>query len=162
MLVGLPGSGKSAWAKEHPGQYEIACGDDYLHEFAKKEGTGFSETWDKHHEKISKLLKKKVRQLIRAGKPFIWDQVNMSRDHRQYAYNLLAPTHEVVFVCFMVPFDVCMQRNLERAKDSIHFIDKERMNMIAQTATFPAKNEPHGRIIKILHPAWKINLQKEW
>ncbi len=159
VMVGLPGSGKTTWIQDNLGQYDIACSDDFVKERAQKEGITYAEALKKHHKTTSAMMKERVAALIAARKPFIWDQVNLFRKERQAIYKLLSPTHKVVFVCFLVPFDICMKRNLERGNKTGQLISENRMKLLARKATFPNKEEPCDRIIHVTHPDWKVRPQ---
>ena len=155
VLVGMPGSGKSTWARHHPKHYEIASSDDFIKERAKKEGKTYSEVFEKYSSQARSAMKARVEGLIVARKPFIWDQTNLMKRERAGIYKLLHKTHKVVFVVFLVPLDVCRKNNEARGKETGQFIEESHFMKLAQAATFPDESEPHDRIVRIIHPAWE-------
>lgn len=155
VLVGLPGSGKSTWARRHPENYDIASTDDLILDFARTSGRSYEECFGEFYPRAVAMMKDKVEDFIRERKPFIWDQTNLSREERSAIYRLLQPTHRVVFVAFLVPLDVCLERNRKRKADRGQSISEDRIRMLAETATFPDDTEPFDRIVRFAHPQWK-------
>lgn len=154
VLVGMPGSGKSMWARNHPEKYEIAASDNFIRDYANREGKTYTEVFDKFQPMATKLMKEKVEGLIAARKPFIWDQTNLTKRERAGIYKLLHKTHRVIFVAFLVPLAVCRDRNDARGREEGQRIADGRMDFLAESATFPDESEPHDRIVRIIHPAW--------
>lgn len=154
VLVGMPGSGKSTWARLHPKGYEIASTDSFIKEFAEKEGRGYAEVFDEFSPRARGMMKEKVEGLIAARTPFIWDQTNLTKQERAAIYKILHETHKVVFVAFLVPLEICQKNHTVRGKKNGQRIAEDRFMKLARIATFPDKSEPHDRIMRIIHPAW--------
>lgn len=158
VLVGLPGSGKSTWAKNHPARLPIASGDVFIEEFARKDGITYAEAFKKYYKKSVALMKKRVGELVDAGGPFIWDQTNLERKERDGIYGRLHKTHEVVFVCFLVPLDVCLAQHKKRqakGRDGGNVVDEKRIRYLAGLTEFPVKGDKCDKIVNIIHPEWK-------
>lgn len=154
VLVGMPGSGKSMWAFNHPDKYEVASSDAFIKDYAKKTGKSYTDVFDLYQPQATLLMKQKVEGLIAAGESFIWDQTNLTKKERAGIYKLLHKTHMVIFVAFLVPLAVCRGRNDERGRAEGQRIADSRMDFLAKSATFPDESEPHDRIVRIIHPAW--------
>lgn len=154
VLVGMPGSGKSLWALNHPGKYDIASSDAFIKDYAKKEGRPYTEVFNQYQTVATKMMKEKVERLIAAGAPFIWDQTNLTKPERAGIYKLLHKTHRVIFVAFLVPLAVCRERNDARGRAEGQRISDGHMDFLAKSASFPDETEPHDRIVRIIHPAW--------
>ena len=154
VLVGMPGSGKSTWARLHPKHYEITSTDAHIKEFAEKNGRTYAEVFEEYSPQARALMKEKVEGLIAAGTPFIWDQTNLTKQERAAIYKLLHKTHRVVFVAFLVPLEICRKNHHARGVKSGQRIAEERFTKLANIATFPDKDEPHDRIMRIIHPEW--------
>lgn len=154
VLVGLPGSGKSTWARNHPRRLAIASSDHYIRQIAVSEGLAYKEAFEQHNKKSFFLMKERVKSLVRDGKSFIWDQVNLTRKKRASIYGLLHRTHRVVFVVFLTPPEICWQRNLERNEREGQGIDRQRFEMLVKLLTVPDETEPHDRIIRVGHATW--------
>jgi len=155
VLVGMPGSGKSMWARHHPKRYEIASSDEFIREYAAAQGRDYTEVFREFSPRALVMMKEKVERLIAEGKPFIWDQTNLTKKERAGIYRLLHKTHRVVFVAFLVPAGVCRTRNKKRGDEKGQRIERDHFMKLAQAATFPSEDEPHDRIVRIIHPAWK-------
>lgn len=155
VLVGMPGSGKSTWAHRHPERYPVASSDEFVKAYAEKVGKTYAEVIAQYSPQAAKLMKARVEGLVAEGKPFIWDQTNLTKRERAAIYNILHKTHRVVFVAFLVPLDVCRARHADRGAKAGQRLTEERFMMLARVATFPSEDEPHDRIVRIIHPEWK-------
>ncbi len=162
VLVGLPGSGKSTWAMGHPKKLPIASTDSFLEEFARKEKLSYAEAFKKYYTKTIPMMKKRVGELVADNKPFIWDQTNLTYAERDRIYGILNKTHEVIFVCFLVPLDVCLRNYMKRQKerDGGDVVDEKRIRQLAKETRFPRKGDKCDKIVNIIHPEWKKQEQK--
>ncbi len=154
VLVGLPGSGKSTWAAKHPRKLPIASTDYFIEEYAAKNKISYAKAFKKHSLDAQKKMKAQVANLINEKKDFIWDQTNLSKKERDAIYKILTPTHEVHFVCFFVPLDICIKRFKQRDRDGGEMIDEKYIRKLAKTADFPQKGDKCELIVKYTHPKW--------
>jgi predicted kinase len=158
VMVGLPGSGKSTWAKGHPAQFPIASTDKYIEAFAAEKKTSYAKAFKKHYKTAIKQMKAEVDGYIKARQPFIWDQTNLDQSERDAIYKLLSPTHEIHFVCMIIPLEVCIfQHNLRKTRggrDGGDVVDEKRIIELAKTATFPVKGDAADQIVRIIHLKW--------
>lgn len=157
VLVGLPGSGKSTWAKTHPRRFEIASTDKYIEDFAREKNITYAQAFKKYFRKSQKLMKAQVERIKKEPRPFIWDQTNLTLKERDAIYKTLHKTHEVIFVCFLVPLDVCIAnyRKRQKTRDGGDVVDENRICALAKTTIFPKKGDKCEKIMQIIHPEWK-------
>jgi len=157
VLVGLPGSGKSSWAAEHPDKLPIASTDAFIEKFAKKKKISYAEAFENQYENAVKDIKKQVGKFIKKSTPFIWDQINLKREERAAIHGYLDATHRVVYVTFLVPLSECLSRHGARARDGGNIIDEGRIRKLAQITTFPEPGaEPFYKLIALRHPDWSV------
>lgn len=156
VLVGLPGSGKSTWALQHPRQLPIASTDQFIEDHAEQKGINYAQAFKEFYLTSCRLMKDRVDQFIKEKTSFIWDQINLHKKEREGIYDLLHPTHDVVFVCFMTPLETCLIRHAQRSRDAKGVVDEERIRLIARNASFPDASERCEGIIVVgeeLRPA---------
>ncbi len=154
VLVGLPGSGKSTWARNHPAKLAIASTDAFIEGYAQKKKITYGEAFPIHYKTAMKKMKAQVEALKKKKTPFIWDQTNLTKIERDAIYKILHATHDVIFVCFMVPLDVCLKQFRRRERDGGNAVDEKKILELARVAVFPKKGEPCDRIIRIVHKRW--------
>ncbi len=163
VLVGLPGSGKSTWARNHPQKPPIASTDSFIEDFARKNNISYAEAFKKHYKQATKLLKNKVKELTEQKTNFIWDQTNLTRKERDKIYGILHKTHDVVFICFLVPLNICLERHEKRQKserDGGDVVDAERIKELARMTVFPQKGDLCDKVVNIVHPEWNKGTEK--
>jgi predicted kinase len=157
-MVGLPGSGKSTWAKGHPGKFPIASTDAFIEEYAVEKKIPYGKAFKKYYKTAVKKMKAQVDGYIKNKTAFIWDQTNLQHSERDAIYDLLSPTHSVHFVCMIIPLEICIfQHTLRRVRggrDGGDVVDERRIIELAKTATFPVKGDKADKIVRIIHPKW--------
>ncbi len=150
VLVGLPGSGKSTWAKKGPkAPLPIASTDKFIEQYAKENTLPYDKAFKKHYKKATQMMKEQVAGLREKAAPFIWDQVNLTPKERAAIYKLLHDTHRIVFVCFDTPLEECLTRHAKRDRDGGEAVDEKRIKKLASTMSLPDKSEPHDKIVII-------------
>ncbi len=154
VLVGVPCSGKTYWAQNHPEKFEIASTDAYIERVAVEQSESYGDVFADAFPLAQRKMKEQVRGLIEARKPFIWDQINISRKEREGIYRLLHPTHKVTYVCFLVPIGICLERFEKRGRDGGNAVNPQRIINLAKKTAFPDKTEPHDEIVRLVHPKW--------
>lgn len=150
VLVGLPGSGKSTWAKNHPEKLPVASTDAFIDAFAEKNGLTYGEAFRLHFPEACRQMKRQVEEGYVIHKtPFIWDQTNLLKKERESIYRLLHPTHRVIFVVFETPLDICLEHHRTRKRDMGSAVDEKRIRMLAAAATHPEKDDLFDEVIYI-------------
>jgi predicted kinase len=113
LTKGLPGSGKSTWAKQqidkHPGMYKRINKD----ELRSMLDNGH---WSKANEQfIIKVRNMIIRMALEEGKHVIVDDTNLHSKHKNDIWRLVADKAVVRVQDFTdVPYDVCVERDLKR------------------------------------------------
>lgn len=113
MLVGLPGSGKSTYAKSLKGDYIIHSSDDLREEM-------FGDVNENSKENNAKLfveLHKRIKDDLRNGKNVIYDATNLNRKRRIAFLRELThiPCHKSCLLV-MTPYYLCQRNNKQRQR----------------------------------------------
>ncbi|MBC7881197.1 MAG: AAA family ATPase [Anaerolineae bacterium] len=113
MTVGLPGSGKSTWAKkkldEQPHRYKRINKDDLR---AMLDHSHWSDANEKFVLRVRDTL---ILMALESGKHVIVDDTNLHPKHERQIRELIKGQAELEIVDFRdVPVDVCIERDLKR------------------------------------------------
>ena len=98
ILCGLPGSGKSSYAKAFK-EYDDAMyeGSTVVHSSDAIRGELFGDpSFQGDNAKVFELMHKRVKADLQAGKTVIYDATNVTRKARRGAINLAHPTNDTV------------------------------------------------------------------
>lgn len=108
MLVGLPGSGKSTYAKELSKRINAKiCSSDAIRE----ELTGDINSQN-NNEEVFKLLHKRIKEHLLNGENVIYDATNInSKRRRAFLQELNNITCIKECIIIAVPFEECCKRN---------------------------------------------------
>jgi predicted kinase len=109
LLIGLPGSGKSTWARGKSG----VLSSDALRELLADDPDN-----QKIHPRVFRVLRYLLKQRLELERPATFiDATNLTlRERRPYFRMCTAFDAQVDAVFFDVPSEVCMQRNRERSR----------------------------------------------
>jgi predicted kinase len=113
ILKGLPGSGKSTWAREqienHPGSYKRVNKDDLRKMLDNSH-------WSKKNEQLVLLIRDRIILMaLRDGKHVIVDDTNLNPEHEEHINTLVAKENvRVVVKFFDVDVNTCIERDLKR------------------------------------------------
>ncbi len=110
MLIGLPGSGKSTYAKNNKTNDTIICSSDNI----RKELYGDIND-QSHNQEVFTELHKRIKESLRNGQSVIYDATNINGKRRTaFLRELDAIPCRKVADCIAVPYDVCLKRNNKR------------------------------------------------
>lgn len=111
MMVGLPGSGKSTYAKELADEMRaVICSSDTIRE----ELCGDENSQDKNEE-VFKILHSRIKECLRKGVNVIYDATNInSKKRRAFLSELRNIPCIKKCVIMAVPFDDCCEQNKSR------------------------------------------------
>lgn len=111
MLVGLPASGKTTWAKEYSSKFHDLI---HLESDAVREEM-FGQDKDKYSRtktnKVFEEMKNRTLIFLKQGLSVIYDATNMSYKDRRSILNQIPKNIERVAVTFAVPASVCRARD---------------------------------------------------
>jgi predicted kinase len=131
VLVGLPGSGKSTWARNYG--VAVLSSDELRFVLAD------DETDQTIHAEVFATLRYLLRRRLQLRRPLTFvDATNLTRRERR-AYIRMAQVHDcsVEAVFFDVPVDVCKERNRGRKRVVPDFV----IDMMASRIARPTVQE---------------------
>lgn len=113
VMVGLPGSGKSTYAKKLAIESNATV---YSTDAIRKELTGSEENWDKDAE-MNQYIRTSVKRDLLAGKDVIYDATNLSSKKRRAFLGELAniPCYKKCVV-MATPYEQCLKNNAGRER----------------------------------------------
>lgn len=111
MMVGLPGSGKSTYARENI-EGAVICSSDSIRE----ELIGDINSQEKNEE-VFRILHKRVKDTLKSGKSVVYDACNISSKRRKAFLDELKNI-DCYKVCYIMatPYDRCRGRNSARER----------------------------------------------
>lgn len=135
LMSGLPASGKSTWVARNFKGMEVISPD------AIREELDIEPTDRDGQGKVAQVAKARAKELLRAGKGFVWDATNISRDMRGQLVALCAgygATVRVIYVESSV--DEMLRRNRNRARQ----VPEAVMVRMLQKLEIPSVTEAHN------------------
>ena len=140
VLCGLPGAGKSTWARENAGRLEavVVCSDDVRRDF---EADG-RDPWD--GDSVFAEVELRAWGLLRADRSVVLDATHFQRRYRTYTQHVVSGIDvQRVAVWFVVPLEVCLQRNAGRNSLAFGYrrMPDEFVHALAETFEPPGSDE---------------------
>ena len=84
MMVGLPGTGKSTFAKELvQSGYPLIDTDSYIERIAKEKGVTYNKVFQDAIGLASKNIFKNLEKALNLKSDIVWDQTNLNRYNRE-------------------------------------------------------------------------------
>lgn len=110
MLVGIPGCGKSTFAKNHP-EYIWHSSDEI------REELGLANENRQDNAKCFEVLENRVKKDLENGRSCIYDATNLSRKKRMTFLPWIKKTGcKVIAIVFPVDIQICKERNANRSR----------------------------------------------
>ncbi len=114
LLAGIPGSGKSTWARRQVEKFGgVHCSRDEIRFSLLKDG----EDYFAHEDEVIRLWTEKVHQAILSPdvKDVYIDATHLTEKARAKVINALPTSnYDIITVFFNVPLEVCIARNEKR------------------------------------------------
>ena len=109
MMIGLPGSSKTTYAKEHYFDAVIHSSD------ALREELFGDADYQGDNEKLFVELHRRIRRDLQEGKDVVYDATNInSRRRRAFLKDL--PKCEKIAVVMVEPYEICLKQNEQRER----------------------------------------------
>ena len=107
MMSGLPGAGKDAWIARHASGIPVIS-LDAIRETQQEESTG-------SQGRVIQAARKQAREYLRAGKDFIWNATNLSREIRSQLIDLFASYRAHIRIVYVeTSIEVLFRQNKSR------------------------------------------------
>ena len=109
VMIGIPGSGKSTYAKNIPNT-TVVSSDEIRHELT---GDYSNLTKDKQ---VFPLLEKRILDLLKAGKDAVYDATNINLTKRRKITAKYSDLAKIVYIFMDTPLKVALERNRNRER----------------------------------------------
>ena len=146
MMVGIPGSGKSTYAKEilrlNP-SFEYVSRDEVRYERVTDQ-----EHYFDHEDEVFREFCNRIDKFLLQDKTVIADATHISSGSRKkLLHNLNVIPDKTVAVVVNTPFDVCMERNA--AREGITRVPDKSMFSMKNNFRPPSPNEGFTQILYV-------------
>ena len=143
MLVGLPGCGKSTYAKslikDHP---------DYVHISSDAIRDENNLLRSETGQNVFETMSARTKQALKNGQTVIYDATNLSRKHRMHTLQEMKKLSDKrICILFTEPFEKCLLRNNSRNEHNI--VPETRMKEMLQSFQIPIEAEGFDEIKNI-------------
>lgn len=136
IMVGIPGSGKSTYAKQLDG---VVCSSDQI----RKELYGSESILGSYYE-VFKTLDEKVKNVLESGQNAIYDATNLTKNGRKNIINKFRNYAEKIIIVFMnTPLPVALERNKKRERK----VPKRIIRNMSYSLEEPTKEEADELIV---------------
>jgi predicted kinase len=107
MMCGLPAAGKDTWVRQHVAQLPVIALD------AIRAELDIAPT--EHPSRVVLAAKRRARELLQHGQPFVWNATNITRLLRRQLIDFFADYGARVRIVYVeAPLDVILRRNRAR------------------------------------------------
>jgi len=116
VLIGLPASGKSSWARANAARLRacVVCSDDVRRDL-RTHGRDAQDS-----DLVFSEVERRARAVLQSGQSVILDATHSNRELRRYALQLAAEIHaHRVAIWFDLPLSVCLERNARRSERGV-------------------------------------------
>ena len=145
LLCGIPASGKSTWVKQHAKPNTIVISRDEI----RLSMLGEDDDYFSHEKDVRKEVYRQANAALMAGKNVIIDQTSVSKASRALILSYIYAADSFGVIYFDVPFEVCVERNNQRDKESRSFVPKIAMTRFYKQFEKPTIKEGFSTIVKV-------------
>ena len=147
MLVGVPASGKSIWAKTNRNNAVIASSDDFIEKQAEKMGATYSDVFDDYIKMANQHAFNSAKTAFENDQDVIWDQTNLTKNGRKQKLRMVPNHYKKIAVFFPTPHQDLLKKRLSNrpGKNIPDYV----MNSMIKTLEKPSKDEGFDDIIVI-------------
>lgn len=153
VLVGVPGSGKSTWTKNHiessANDYVVVSSDAVLDRIASERGLKYSDVYKDYIGLATSTAKRDFREAVESGRSIIFDQTNVSKKKRRGILQQVTKDYTKVAVVFQTEDREVERRLKERAELTGKYIPTVVMEDMYGRWEAPTRDEGFDLIIKV-------------
>lgn len=151
MLVGLPGTGKSTYAKAkmEDKEYVVLSTDDIIETIGNKYGLSYNQMFDDiTYSFAEKIMRKIAINALNNGKNVIWDQTNLTIKSRAKKLALVPDSYTKICAVFKIPAN--LQEVLKhREEKEGKFIPPNVIEDMKNKLEWPSYDEAFDKIYEI-------------
>lgn len=147
MLIGLPGSGKSTFARN------LVKSQDWVHLSSDAIARSYSACGESiDYQKVFAEMYRQTAAALSSGKNVIYDATNLTAKRRKSFLNRIKPHQaEAEALVFLTPYSILKERNQKR-------LDSERvpefvLERYIRSFQFPKLDEPFDKVTVISNPS---------
>lgn len=151
ILLGVPGAGKSTFAKHH------------IHRDMKKFSTDdvsleFTGDPNKYYPKSSEINLQRLKECISTGKDFIYDTTGINENNVIDVYKeAKSKGYKMIFILILIDKSTAKMQNLRRGRIGGHMVDEEYIEDVYKEQLKTTKN-----YLKLKPDAFYITLSKSY
>lgn len=146
MLIGVPGSGKSTWVKQHQTSNTlIASSDDYIEKQAARLGSTYSDVFNDFVKAGNTHAIETARKAFSNKMDLIWDQTNLTKIGRRNKLKMAPHNYKKVAVFFSTPHEDVLKKRLS-SRSGKNIPDYVISSMI-KTIEKPTRDEGFDAVI---------------
>ena len=137
MLVGLPGSGKTTWAKANLPHLVRISTDDYVTEKCRETGMDYQQGIQIFYAEADRLARKTLSEAIAQERSVVIDQANLTRRSRENKLANFPDTYTRIACFFDAPFEQLLARNAARQQAGEHYVPALALYQLAENLESP-------------------------
>lgn len=149
MMCGVPGSGKSTYARNMISPTLVVSTDYYIEQYAVLMGKTYSEVFKEFIGTATKRMNESVEKLIRDQQAFTWDQTNLTVKSRAKKLARIPNTWHKTIVWMDTSWDKIKERTEIRNKKGDKVISMEIIEGMMKTFQQPTLDEGWDTIMRI-------------
>lgn len=138
MLVGLPGCGKSTWAKNFK-QIPITGTDQYIEIAADAMDSTYDQVFDEQIKNATEKFMDDLRSAASYGSDLIIDQTNLTPKSRKRKLSYFDKSYTKIAMVFLTPEPVEWKRRLDSRVGKT--IPKEMLQSMEESFILPTEDE---------------------
>lgn len=143
LMIGIPGSGKSTWVREHLTDLAVFSTDDLVEAYASENGMSYSDAI--HDQDVFRLLQwqmyEEMAKACDLGQHIIVDRTNVSKAARNKVLVKLPKTYLKFAAVFVVPREEIDRRLAKRVAETGKWIGPAVIDTMFESFEFPSKPE---------------------
>ena len=147
MLVGVPASGKTTWARQNGGSALIASSDDFIEKQAEKMGSTYSDVFDDFIKAANNHAIATARKAFSDKVDLIWDQTNLTKNGRKNKLKMVPKDYRKVAVFFPTPHEDVLKKRLGSRPGKT--IPDYVVTSMIKTIEKPTKDEGFDEVIVV-------------
>lgn len=152
IMSGLPGSGKSTYARQYAKAYDaiVVSTDDLLEARAKEFGTSYDYEFQNNFNVVKAMMMENAKQAFKDRRNVVWDQTMLTVKSRRRALSMAPKEYHKVALVFQIDPIVLSERIDKRnaaAGDNGKFIPHGRIEAMSQIFVEPDFTENFDEIV---------------